>query len=170
MADFSLPSLLAAMALSYGGAHPWGHISEASKMGVPGKVDYKRGVEMYDQNAWNKLSPEEQAKIHAAGFEGQQTLSNALTGSSMEDEMRLAQALYKLGYVAGIKPGGTQGDPGLIAETTGLSKGKVNTFLMTGALDDFDRALWHTGRKWSLQPEIVGDRGAAYGLKLTVPW
>ena len=161
MADVSLTNLLAAMALSYGGAHPWGHISEASKLGVPGKVDYRRGVEMYNQNAWNKLTPEEQAKIHAAGFEGQQTLSNALTGSSMEDEMRLAQALYKLGYIAGIKPGGTEGDPQLISENTGMSRGRVNALLGTSALADLYRAK-RPGR--SNLDFTVLDEGRAPGL------
>ena len=166
MADFSLPDLLAAMALSYGGAHPWAHISEAGKMGVPGKVDYRRGVEMYDQNAWNKLSPEEQAKIHAAGFEGQQTLSNALTGSSMEDEMRLANALYKLGYIAGIKPGGTEGDPELISRSTGASKGQVNSMLGLSAIADLYRAK----RPGNSNLDFTVMDGNAPGLMYRMKW
>ena len=167
MADFSLQDLALAMALSYGGAHPMGHMGRASQYGVPGKVDFGRGVEMYDKNAWNKLSPEEQAKIHAAGFEGQQTLSNALMGSSMEDEMRLAQALYKIGYVAGIKPGGTEGDPQLIAENTGMNRGRVNALLGTSALADLYRAK-RPGNS-NLDFTVLED-GRAPGLVYQMKW
>lgn len=155
MAELSLTNLLAAMALSYGGAHPWGHISEANKMGVPGKVDYRHGVEMYDQNAWNKLSPAEQARIHAAGFEGQQTFGNALSGSSMEDEMRLANALYKFGYAAGIKPQGTEGDLNYLEKLSGnrMTKSLLGASAATDLLGVYDPK-----RKWDLN--FIAPEGA----------
>jgi hypothetical protein len=162
MADINLQDLALAMALSYGGAHPMGHMSRASQYGVPGKVDFGRGVEMYDQNSWNKLTPAEQAKIHAAGFEGQQTLSNALTGSDMEEEMRLAQALYKLGYIAGVKPGGTDGDPELLSKTTGMNRGRMNALIGTSALADLYRVK-RPGGKSSLDFGVL-DEGRAPGL------
>jgi hypothetical protein len=160
MADISLQDLALAMALSGGIAHPMGHMGKAGQYGVTGKI--RSGVETYNQNSWNKLTDAEKARIHAAGFEGQQTFSNALTGSSMEEEMRLAQALYKLGYVAGIKPGGTEGDPELLSRTTGMNKGRMNALIGTSALADLYRAK-RPGGNSSLDFEVL-DEGRAPGL------
>lgn len=131
--DLSLPELALAMALSYGGAHPLGHIAEANRQGVPGRVDYQALVERYDPTAWAALTDEQKAKVHSAGFEGQQVLANALVESPMADEMRVVNALYKVGYAADIKPKDTEGDPQLLADTTGTSRGRINSLLAISA-------------------------------------
>jgi len=136
MSDISLKDLAAAMALSYGGAHPQGHLNEARKLGVRGRVDYKEMVERYNREQFDALTDEEKAKIHAAGFEGQQTFANALSGTSMDKESRIANALYKLGYIANIKPKGTKGDPELLAETSKTSRGRINSLLAASAAYD----------------------------------
>jgi len=136
MSDLSIKELALAAVLSYAGFHPYGHISEGNKQGVQGRVDYKDMVERYNREQWNKLSDEEKAKIHAAGFDGQQMFANALYGKGMEKEAKIVNALYKLGYISGIKPKDTKGDPELLAESSKTSKGRINALLAASAAYD----------------------------------
>jgi len=97
-------------------AHPYGHVSEGGKKGVPMRVDYRNMVEKWEGKAKNK---KDETDIHGAGFETQDKVGRATKGSKLEESMRLVNSLYKLGYMMGIKSKGTPGDFDLMEQSSG---------------------------------------------------
>lgn len=162
-----ISKLLMAAALSSGVAHPEGHLQKAEEYGVPGRIDYRNGVEWYSQPHWNRmLDKKREADVHSSGFEAQKRLAKSLEGTELQDEVNLVNALQKALMVAGVKPSKTEGDPKLIADATGNKKGFVNAILALSALADYDKYR-RPERSWDVSPEMIGD---GYGLKFTMPF
>ena len=130
MAD--LASLLLALGIS-GEMHPWGHVATEGQY-APVSIDWKHGVENW--NPSTNIDPRHKTEGYAAGFNIQDKIAQGLQGNDLELSMRLANALFKLGYLGGVKPSQTLGDPALIEQ----SSGNKYTKSLLGASALFD--LW----------------------------
>ena len=102
MAD--LTDILLALGIS-AGLHPYGHVQTGNDLNVPVSINWGKGMEN-----WNTPDQRKDAEIAGGGFAMQNKLAQGLQGNDLELPMRIANALYKAGYMAGIKPAGIEGD------------------------------------------------------------
>jgi hypothetical protein len=91
MDDIDLKNLGLALAIS-SGVHSLGHDVTANEVGIPLSIDWKNRVENWNPYAG---TPQDQARIHAGGFAGQDLLAEMLGG-----DYRTGAGLYKLGYLS----------------------------------------------------------------------
>jgi hypothetical protein len=108
MADLS--SILMALGLS-AGLHPWGHYQAGNDVGVPVGMNWRQGTESWDTGGDKRKD----VYMDAGGFDIQDRVSEAID----DPNLRIANALYKAGYLAGIKPSQTEGDPELMERLSG---------------------------------------------------
>ena len=104
-------------------AHTQGHMGTAYDMRMsPAYVDYKRGVEVVPEwvsRPGTNQQRREATQWHGAGFTGQQDVGKKLEGTNMEVPYNIMQGLYKLGYLAGVKPSAIEGDPSAMERISG---------------------------------------------------
>ena len=114
-----------------------GHGFEADKQNVPMSWDNKMRWTAHTRD------PKKLSRIANAGFEGQEIISGAVSGTKMEKNVRLVSALNKLGYA--LLPGGIQGGTGdvkMIEQNTGKKARQVAQAALTAsAISDFYQAL-----------------------------
>lgn len=110
MADFSLQDLALALALQ-AGVHPYGHVGSGSELGVPVDINWRQRGETMPFG----LDERKKSEILGGGFALQDRLAPMMGSSG-----RIANALYKLGYMSGATlPSGTQGDIEDLERTSG---------------------------------------------------
>ena len=90
MAD--LASLLLALGIS-SGVHPLGHFQTGNDLNVPVDVNWGQRTE-----SWNTPDKRKDSEIAGGGFGIQDKLAQGL--GQDDSSMRLANALYKLGYMS----------------------------------------------------------------------
>ena len=76
--------------------HTAGHFVEANNLNAP--MSLKGTNEYFDAS---KLTPSEIDHINGAGFRHQDLISQALQGSKYESQLKVANGVYKLFYLAG---------------------------------------------------------------------
>lgn len=91
-----IQSLLLAAALAQG-SHTGGHFQSGAENGIPMHLSGLAEV-------WEKRPKDntDAARIHGAGFRAQEELNRMAEGTDIERQIRLANALIKLGYTAGV--------------------------------------------------------------------
>lgn len=103
--------------------HTQGHMDEAYRQGMsPAYVDWSEGVEVVPRWVSNPKTDQQKraASIwHGAGFKGQAEAGEQLQGTELELPYRAIEGLSKLGYIAGMKTSGTQGDIENLERTSG---------------------------------------------------
>lgn len=117
-----LAEIMLAAGLVMGG-HGFNHELEADRQNVP----FKSKPPFYAFT----LDKKKLARIASAGFEGQEIVSGAVSGTKMEKPVRLVSALNKLGYA--LLPGGIQGGTGDVRMIE-KNKGKKARKMAQGAL------------------------------------
>lgn len=143
-----LPLLLSLGAVS--GAHTMGHVSQGDRYGVDMNINLGNLSEIWDRH---DISPERAARIHSAGFEAQDRVARMADNKPMY----VANALYKLGYLAGapkVFGAKTKGDLALLGKVKGDTAKKVAQGALTvSAISDLLKAFG----KWK------GDSGFHFG-------
>jgi len=102
-------SLIAALLISGGFVHPYGHVAEGSKRGVPMRVDYESFAEEWEEPE-NK---NDAISIHGAGFKAQDDVARRIDDPKAREAAYLANAILKGTYAMGL--------PDMIAK--GMPKG-----------------------------------------------
>ena len=134
--DALLGLLFAAVITS--GTHTLGHIEEGQRQSVEVTVNPREFTESWDTTDKNK-----DLRIHGGGFRAQDALTNLTDAKKIGSAVRLANGIYKLGYLSKIPEkiwvaDGTEGDTISIDKITG---NKIATYsVVLSALSDLYRA------------------------------
>lgn len=159
MAD--IQGILTALALSGLVAHPQGHNIRGQELEVPVHVDYKNAVEQ-----WDTPDRRKDVMIHGGGFRGQGLLAQLAQGSGKEDDVRYANAIYKLLYPLTMKNVTGNKSKGDIENMEQLSGNKqVGKLLALSALLDIIQAQ-KPKRNWNVDFDVIdGAPGLLYNRR-----
>lgn len=160
----NIPETLLAYMLSQG-AHTLGHFKQGNDLGIGMKLDGTAEI-------WDRESeyPQENARIHGAGYRAQNALAKMADGTKYEPTMRMGNALNKLGYLLGentpLPPADGWSDNDGLDRSIGKHYGREA--LAISALADLYKAK-NPGQNWDLgywQDEMTG----APGLQFEYRW
>lgn len=156
------------MLLAYGlttGIHPLGHVDEGRKLGVDVEIDPKTFSEK-----WYTDDPRKAARIHGAGFRGQDSVAKHTDSSKfIGKDMRNANALYKIAYLLGspkLFDAKTKGDFTLLGDSL-KDKGATKTMkaaVLLSAIADLHKAK-NPKRPWDL--DFIQSSTGAPGLGIS---
>lgn len=158
----SLLDLLLATVIA-SGAHTLGHIEEGNRQNVDVTVNLRELTE-----SWDTIDKGKNLRIHGGGFRSQDALAKLADSKKIGSSIRLANGLYKLGYLSNIH--GRLGTKGL-GDTKSIDKATGNKIasysVLLSALSDLHKAK---NPNTNLGLEFWQTEKGTPGIKLINKW